>query len=208
MRGAPARCVAWAVGLAALVSPARAQPREPLPPYVFDARGATVSLPTREGWTPTQGSGSDVPGRGWAAEVGGHMYPLRLGPVTVGLGAAWVAARGRLKSASGTPGVTTRLAVVAPHLSFNFGHRLGWSYLSGGVGRGRVDSVAEGELADPVEGSKLLHYGGGARWFVRDRLAVGFDVRIYQLSPRPATLRRPPGPRLKQVALAAGVSFR
>lgn len=189
-----------------------AQPTEPISRYIIDVRGSTMSLPTTEGWTPTRASGVDVPGRGWGVEFGAHVYPFRLGPMTIGVGGSWTRLRGNYAPDEAAPpdarAVTTTFTGVVPQLSFNFGHRLGWSYLSGGVGRSLVGSVAEGMVAPSEEWSKTVNYGGGARWFLRDRVAFGFDLRFHQLSPRPPTDIRPGGGRIKQLALSVGFSVR
>lgn len=200
--------------LAALpVAGASAQPREPISRYVVDLRGATVSLPTTEGWTPTVAGGVDVPGRGVGIDVGAHVYPLRVGPVTLGVGGSWMLVRGNYApdgetSPVGARAVTTTFSGLVPQLSFNFGHRLGWSYISGGAGRSRIRSVAEGTVAPEEDSSKTVNYGGGARWFLRDRIAFSVDLRFHQLSPRPATLTRPGGRRIRQLALSVGISVR
>jgi hypothetical protein len=202
-----------AAAAAGPVAAAHAQDRDPISRYVIDVRATTVSLPTSEGWTPTIADGIDVPGRGFGVDVGAHVYPLRLGPMTIGVGGSWMLVRGNFSpdpetAPPGARAVTTTLSGLAPQLSLNFGHRLGWSYLSGGVGRSRIESVAEGRPSTEEESSKSVNYGGGARWFLRDRVAFSFDVRFHQLSPRPATLTRPGGARIKQMALSVGVSVR
>jgi hypothetical protein len=205
--------LAVAVAVAGPAAAAHAQDREPISRYVIDVRGATASLPTTEGWTPTVADGIDVPGRGFGVDVGAHVYPLRLGPMTVGVGGSWMLVRGNFSpdgetSPPGARAVTTTFSGLAPQLSFNFGHRLGWSYLSGGVGQSRIESVAEGRPSTEEDSSKTVNYGGGARWFLRDRVAFSFDLRFHQLSPRAATLTRPGGTRIKQTAFSLGISVR
>lgn len=212
------RLLPWilcAAGVVAISHPpaVHAQGADPITRYIVDLRGVTVSLPTTEGWTPTVAEGSDVPGRGFGVDLAAHVYPLRLGPMTVGVGAQWTRARRtsspdpEVAPAAARP-VTTTLTSLAPQVSFNFGHRMGWSYVSGGVGRARIDSVPEGATAPAEEWSKSVNYGGGARWFLSDRVAFSIDFRFHQLSPRPATDARPGGGRIKQSALSVGVSVR
>ena len=207
--------IVWAASLLAAFPPSgvEAQPRGSISRYVIDVRGATMSLPTTEGWTPTIAEGLDVPGRGFGVDVGAHVYPLRLGPVTIGVGGSWMLVGGNYAPAdegapAGARAVTTTFSGLAPQLSFNFGHRLGWSYISGGVGRSRIESVAEGMIAIDEDSSKTVNYGGGARWFLRDRVAFSLDLRFHELSPRPATLTRPSGGRIKQFAISLGLSVR
>jgi hypothetical protein len=109
------------------------------------------------------------------------------------------------------PEVTTKITTLAPQVSLNFGHSLGWSYLSAGLGQSRV----KGE-ATPTTGTttftpsdsghvKTINFGGGARWFMKDRLGFGFDLRWYKLSLVPATDTHPGAGRASLFAAGAGV---
>ena len=95
------------------------------------------------------------------------------------------------------PEVTTRLTTLVPQVSMNFGHSLGWSYLSAGLGRSKVESEAAltgaATTFTPRDSGwvKTINYGGGARWFINDHLGVGFDVRWYKLSIVPASDTHP-----------------
>jgi hypothetical protein len=89
--------------------------------------------------------------------------------------------------------VTTTVTTATGELSFNFGTASGWSYLSAGYGRGQVRET--GWVASQ-------HFGGGARWFVAERLAVGFDLRFHRLSAGATT------PSTMPFVIAAGVSVR
>ena len=110
-----------------------------------------------------------------------------------------------------TPGptVTTRLSGFAPQISFNFGRDEGWSYFSGGLGSARMTSEREDV---PVTGTasrtKMLNYGGGARFFNTPHLAFTFDIRFYSISPRESTATVPGYPRAKFMVLSAGVAFK
>ncbi|MFP5378586.1 MAG: hypothetical protein ACLGHP_02300 [Vicinamibacteria bacterium] len=68
--------------------------------------------------------------------------------------------------------------------------------------------MPEGATAAAEEWSKSVNYGGGARWFLNDRVAFSIDFRFHQLSPRPATPTRPSGGRIKQAALSVGIAVR
>ena len=131
---------------------ATAQARDPIGGLVADLHGLTITLPTSQGWTPTVIATSPlVPGRGFGGELGAHVV---FGPGRhrrFGLGATGLFAQGRASGgAADTVRVTTRLSTIAPHLSVNFGHRLGWSYLSGGAGVARVSSEADGGTPRPA----------------------------------------------------------
>ncbi|MGD9902322.1 MAG: outer membrane beta-barrel protein [Vicinamibacterales bacterium] len=193
----------------AAATPAIAQLRDPVGGLAIDARALTVSLPATAGWTPTAlDAGSIVPGRGWGGEAGAHIV---FGPGRhrrLGLGASALWAQGRSTGSEGAAQVTTRLTAVAPHVSWNFGHRLGWSYLSGGAGLARVASEIDGGAPDPSGWGTVFHYGGGARWFVSQHVAVSLDLRFWALTPRGAIGDRPGGPANTRVAFGAGLSVR
>lgn len=106
------------------------------------------------------------------------------------------------------PRVQTSLVLLLPSLSLNFGHRFGWSYLSGGPGRGRVTSHLAGDTAPASAWGGAWHAGGGARWFLRDRVALSLDLRWHRLSGRPAGAVNGPAPASAGLTLSAGVSVR
>ena len=198
--------VAWC-GLAPQIG--AAQGRDPVGGFVVDLRLLTVSLPTSAGWTPsTLTTGSLVPGRAFGGEVGGHLV---FGPGRhrrLGLGVSGLFGQGRATGTDGAATVTTRLSTVAPHVSWNLGHRLGWSYLSGGVGLAKVSSEAAGDAGDPSGWGTVYHYGAGARWFLRERIAVSLDMHFWALTPRAATADRPGASATTHVAFGAGLSIR
>ncbi len=157
----------------------------------------------------------NLPTRGFGLVVGAHWYPLRLGIVTVGIGGELSrASRGKTMN-TGTEtapvevAVKTRFAAVSPQVSFNFGARDGWSYISGGIGWSTYTSErVDDPLPDPESGTKTINYGGGARWFAKKHLAFGFDVRFYAVNPQLATATRPAFPRMTVMALCGGISIR
>ena len=57
----------------------------------------------------------------------------------------------------------------------DFGTADGWSYLSVGAGTARVDAEETGS-------SSAINAGGGARWFIKRHLGVGFDVRLHRIA--------------------------
>jgi hypothetical protein len=193
-----------------------AQGRDPVSGFVVDVRGASATLPTDQGWTPVLPTGSLVPSRGLGLDLGAHVYAGRLGPARLGLGSSVLIARGTAvpgDAAPNVPEIATRLTALAPQVSFNFGHRLGWSYLSAGAGPAKVQS--SGTAVDDSAASAAdepwgmaINYGGGARWFVTGRIAFGFDLRWYRLSGREAIGARPEAPGTTKLAINAGLSFR
>lgn len=190
-----------------------AQTKEPVGPFVVDARGVMAGLPTTEGWLPTLPTGTVVPSRGFGLDVGAHVYPLQWGPARLGFGGAFTLARGTASATvEGTPDVTTRSSTLAPQVSFNFGHRQGWSHLSVGYGAAKLssESTAVGELAaasvDRGWGG-ALNVGGGARWFLSEHLGVGFEARWHRLSGRDASGTSAAAPRTTLFHLSVGVSL-
>jgi hypothetical protein len=155
-----------------------------------------------------------LPGRGLGVLVGGHVYPLRAGLVTFGVGAEWLRSRGRDHvpvaddpDAEG-PAIETRFSSFSPQVSFNFGSRQGWSYLTAGLGTGRLATeLVDTPFGDP-ETVKVLNYGGGARWFAREHLALSLDLRFYSVSGQAATVTRPAYPKARLLVMSAGVSFK
>jgi hypothetical protein len=189
------------------------QAREPVGPFVVDVRGLMAGLPTTEGWLPTLPADTVVPSRGFGLDVGAHVYPVQWGPTRLGFGGALTLARGTATATlEGTPDVTTRASTLAPQVSFNFGHRLGWSHLSLGYGAAKVSSEAAAVGAQPAVTSDsgwggALNFGGGARWFLTDHFGVGFEARWHKLSGRDASSTSAAAPRTTLFHLSVGVSL-
>jgi hypothetical protein len=144
-------------------------PGPPGPVFVVDVRGATSGIPTSIGLYPDVPSGGHVPSRGFGYDVGGHVYLFNLGGARVGLGVSVLGVRGTATDATAT------MNVVAPQLSFNFGTSDGWSYLSVGAGTARVNAEETGS-------SSAINAGGGARWFIKRHIGVGFDLRLHRIA--------------------------
>lgn len=212
-----ARCVLLAaVVCCATASEAQTLSPGPPGPFVIDLRGATIGVPSDPAFFPALPVESSVPARGFGADVGAHVYPFGWGPSRVGLGVDILYARGSVAGA----GLSTVVKGVAPQVSFNFGSRDGWSYLSAGYGTMSLRSEApvvtrtiesdDGEIVvtettgGSVESGSVpaLNFGGGARWFLSRHLAVGFDLRFYRLSAGDVT------PSTMLFGAAVGVSLR
>jgi hypothetical protein len=212
------RCVfVCAAVLVAAADTSFAQAREPIGRFVFELRAASVGLPAIAGWTPTVPENTQVPARALGFEAGAQVYFLRLPGITFGIGATYLAGKGTssppdlpASTPQTIPEVTTMLRSLAPQLSMNFGHSLGWSYLSLGLGRTRVESDAssvEGITFTPRDSEwvKTLNYGGGARWFINDHVGVGFDLRWHKLSVVSTTSTHPGAPRATLFMAGAGL---
>lgn len=217
------RCALIAVLLAASV-PAFAQDPKRLPLFAIDAHAATVGLPQEEGWVPVVSGDTKLPGRNWGVAGGATIYPLRLSVITFGFGASIIRGSGSGESftivtGSGdtattrvTPVVHTAITSVAPQISMNFGHKLGWSYISAGVGKSKVTSSADAvgttpEVVVPEAWNSALNFGGGAKWFMKPHLGAGFDVRFIKLSSRSATDTLPSAKRTQLWNISAGISI-
>jgi hypothetical protein len=226
-RFAAAIAVAIAAFLASTPAVAQSSPSRP-GSYVIDIRAPMSGLPSTSAFHPALPADALVPKRGFGLGLGGHIYVASLGVATIGLGIDVLRVRGTAATPAAattmtTPTTTTTsststamptsalstvdpvevattMTAIAPQLSFNFGTREGWSYLSGGYGAAEVRTAASGTSLDLLPGKVMLvrddgraaaiNYGGGARWFIRDRVAVGFDLRFHRLAAigtRPST---------------------
>jgi hypothetical protein len=210
-----------AVVLASFARPALAQDPPPLIPFVvIDLHGSIPRFPSDDGLLAASRGMSlvELPGSGLGAQVGLHLYPLRMRVVTVGLGGEIAIGRARqtpLAGALQADGVTParsaeeRITSLSPQLSLNFGNGSGWSYLSAGLGQTTWSLEPEGLANYLPNGDKLktLNYGGGARWFIKPHLAFSFDVRFYAISAGFADLY-PATPRTRLLIIGAGISVK
>lgn len=204
------RAAAWAATAILIAVPAVGQTTSPPGPWVLDVRGVTSAVPTDATFYPTLTS-TVVPSRGFGADLGGHVYLFNVGPARVGLGAsvmfvrATTTAPASTQEGSATAGqrLTLTMRVIAPQISFNFGSRDGWSYLSAGLGIGSLNTEAT-DVAPGTQESGLrrsLNYGGGARWFIKPRVAFSVDLRAHQMAGGVT-------PRVSVFAVSAGMSIR
>jgi hypothetical protein len=218
-----------------LSTAAFAQPSSSPGPYVIDLRGVMSGLPSGSAFHPVLPVNTLVPKRGFGLGAGAHVYLVKLGPARLGVGVEIARARGTAmtpattsmittaatsSSATATPALSaaspidtaTTITLVTPQVSFNFGARDGWSYLSGGYGSAQIHGAGSGQLTPPAAGTATLvrdegraaavNYGGGARWFIREHVAVGFDLRFHRI----AAVGTQPGARV--FALSVGLSVR
>jgi hypothetical protein len=193
---------------------AAAQTTAPPGPWVLDARGVTTPVPTDAGFYPPLAT-SSVPSRGFGIDVGAHVYFLSLGLARIGVGAGYVSVRSTAiapvspiddeESVAG-PGqrLTLTMRMIAPQVSANFGSRDGWSYLSAGIGTASITTEAADVMPGRQESGRLrsVNFGGGARWFIKPRLAIGFDLRAHRIAAGSVS------PKTSVFAVSAGLSFR
>ncbi len=201
-----------------------AQPGPP-GPYVVDVRGTTVGLPNDSSFFPAAPADTLIPSRAFGVDVGGHVYPLRLGIARIGVGVNFV----RVWSSASTPPTAVTIGIpadafvpppdirgafmaLAPQLSFNFGRAAGWSHLSGGVGLAEIEMRAlyTGALeAVRTTGQvRAINVGGGARWFLRSHVALGFDVRFHRLAATSASATVSATPATTVLSASVGLSVR
>lgn len=163
-----------------------------------------------------------VPQRAFGFGVGAHVYAFRIGAARLGVGVDVMRARGTARTdvsavettsttsaaAAGTFNAAMTVTTIAPQLSFNFGTHEGWSYLSGGYGTSNthaevnIPASFDGESGSRHRHVSALNFGGGARWFLREHLAFGFDVRFHRLLAGKSV------PSSQSVGLSVGVSLR
>ena len=191
---------------------AQPPPSSRIGPFVVDLRGTFPNFPTTVPLANSRGVGSpDLPGLGLGIDVGAHLYLVRWRMITFGIGGELMAARAHSTPATaGGQAITERYTSIAQQLSFNFGGKRGWSYLSGGIGPSTWSVVPDGSapLAVDEERLKTINYGGGARWFAKEHLAFTFDVRFYAINPGTPQLGFPASPRTTLLVIGAGVSIR
>jgi hypothetical protein len=202
-----------------------AQPLSSPGPYVIDVRGVMSGVPGGTGFYPVVASNTIVPKRGFGLGLGAHLYPFRFGIARLGFGIEAMRVRGTAVTPAATTETSTTetsttsasaadavmdLTTVAGQVSFNFGSRDGWSYLTAGYGNTRTRGQVSSEVPGPILHSVVvltrqaptINYGGGARWFIRERLAVGFDLRFHRIAADGGL------PGASVFALSVGVSIR
>jgi opacity protein-like surface antigen len=215
---------AAAIALAiAVLTPAASSAQVSAPgPYVIDLRGAMSGAPGSASFYPPVPTAIRVPQRAFGFGVGAHAYKFRIGAARLGFGVDMMRARGTARTdasevettpttaaaSTGTFDAAMTVTTIAPQLSFNFGTHEGWSYLSAGYGTSTTHAEVHippsfgGEGGSRDRRTSALNFGGGARWFLREHLAVGFDVRFHRLLATNAV------PSTQVFGLSVGVSLR
>ncbi len=211
-------CAALLAAGSPIAATAQDIPPEKLPiaRYVIDARADFPKFKQDKAIADAINTGVlNLPTRGFGVVAGAHWYPLRAGIVTFGVGGEWVRARRSRTLNTGTAAApvnvtaSTRFSTLAPQISFNFGSRNGYSYISGGIGTANFTAERkDAPVPDPESGSKTINYGGGARWFTGKHVAVSMDIRFYAINPQLATATRPGYPRMTLMAISGGISVR
>jgi hypothetical protein len=204
----------------AIAAPASAQQKEPIGRFAADLRGIFA----RHKVEPDIAKGLDVettnlPVRSFGLAGGAHFYPWRSNKVTLGVGGQVVLARGTRtldilgadpKTTTKSPTVRRHFTSFSPEVSLNFGHRNGWSYISGGMfGRAKVYADRLDKPATDVPMRTTLNYGGGARWFTSEHLAFSVDFRWYSIAEQlPTSTGVVFQPRTTLLILSGGISLK
>jgi hypothetical protein len=207
-----------AVTMATLAPRAAAQEpeKEPIGRFAVDARVALPRFPDDPETVSALGvTVENLPSRGLGLAAGVTFYPVRMGPVALGVGGEWLQSRGRKtldpveEGGVSGPTVTTRFSALSPQLSLNFGGRDGWSYVSGGIGWVAFTTEREdAPVADAPGRTRAINYGGGARWFAKEHLAFTFDLRFYRINPQEATVGRPAYGGRRLMVFSTGISLK
>jgi hypothetical protein len=201
-------------------APASAQQKEPIGKFAVDLRGIFARHKVEPDIAKGLGvTTPNLPVRSFGLVAGGQYYFFHSSKITLGAGGEMVLGRGSrtLDLPDPTdPTMTTKSPTVrrhftsyAPEVSLNFGHRNGWSYISGGMfGRARVyaDRLDKPATDSPLRAT--INYGGGARWFTSERLAFSVDFRWYSIAEQPQTATAVLQPRTTLLVLSGGIAIK
>jgi hypothetical protein len=188
------------------------EPPPPIGPFVVDIHGVVPMFPSDPQTAASRGLvvSDTLPGSGLGLTAGGHFYFAKLLAVTFGVGGELAVGRSHVAGQTSSPGITDTFTAVSPVLSLNFGSGNGWSYLSFGYGETRLSIVRDGVQPLPVDEERkaTLSYGGGARWFIRKRLAFSLDVRMYEIAAGTPESGNQGTPHTKLLVIGAGISVK
>ena len=215
------RCACCLLLLLSFAAPAAAQLKEPIGPFVVDVRGIFARHKAEPSVANDLGvAAGNLPARSVGLAGGAHFYPFRTGKVTLGFGGNFVLGRGSRTldlEVAGDPETTTKgptarrhFTTFSPEISLNFGHRKGWSYISGGAfGRSKLYVDLESAPAKDVPYRTTINYGGGARWFTTEHIALSVDFRWYSVAELPAIAGNVVAqPRTTLLVLSGGIAIK
>jgi hypothetical protein len=194
-----------------------AQTAEPIGPFAADLRIVMPRFKEDVGVSTALGVAStNLPTRGLGIAGGVHWYPVHMGQlVKLGIGGEILISGGsntaepETEGGADGPTVNTRFTSVSPQVSLNFGKRQGWSYLTGGIGwAGFRTELESSPVADSDSRPRVFNYGGGARWFAKEHLAVSLDLRFYAVSAQEAAVGRPAYPSMTLMVISGGISVK
>ena len=190
---------------------------KPMTVFVVDVRGAMAALKQDASMASALAvPARELPSRGLGFVLGAHVYPLRRKSFAIGVGAELLRVRGSntIEAVSDDPDavdgptIKARWNHFSPQVSFNFGARDGWSYLTVGLGRSKFTTELEELPQEDGDAVRTLNYGGGARWFMKKHVAFTFDIRFYSINAQEAVDGRIATPKMRLRVLSAGISLR
>jgi hypothetical protein len=214
------RAAAFFILVVAAAVPAAAQQKEPLPPFVADVHGIFARHKSEPSVATELGvAAGNLPTRSFGLVAGAHAYLLRGHTITIGLGGTMLFAGGsttlETTAADGTvttsPTVQRHFRSINPEISLNFGHKNGWSYISGGFGgRSRLYVDRQDAPATEAPARATLTYGAGARWFTNAHVAFSVEVRWYSVAEQPASAATniQLEPKTTLMVLSGGISLK
>lgn len=215
------RCaVSAALILLSFAVPAAAQQKDPLPIFAADVRGIFARHKSEPSVATSLGvETGNLPTRSFGLLGGGQVYVLRGKKISLGLGGSVLFAGGKKtleptgddENATPSPTVRRHFRSIAPEISLNFGHRNGWSYISGGFfGQSRLYVDREDAPATGAPLRKTLTYGAGAKWFTTNHIAFSVDVRWYSVAEMPASAASNvvQEPRTTLMVLSGGIAIK
>jgi hypothetical protein len=195
-------------------APQRTPPDNRIPVFAADLRGVFASL----GQDPITASDMTVaetalPSKAFGLAAGAHVYPWRGQNMALGVGGELFTA-GNSYSPIDPKTLETleplfyrRLRGVTGQVSLNFGHKMGWSYLTVGAGPMTFESYMADVEPDGLA-TGTINFGGGARWFNYDHLAFTVDLRFYSTGPALATPNTAARLRHSVFVMSAGLSIK
>ena len=184
-----------------------AQTAEPIGPFAADVRVVMPRFKEDTGVATALGVAStNLPSHGLGIAGGAHWYPVRMG-ILISRGSNTL--EPETEGGAESPTVNTRFSTASAQVSLNFGKRQGWSYLTGGIGwAGFRTELEASPVADSDSRPRVFNYGGGARWFAKEHLAVCLDLRFYAVSAQAAAVGRPAYPSMTLMVISGGISLK
>ena len=193
-------------------------PRDPKPPFVFDARFAFPGI-TRDRTVAAalHVPAEEMPGRGPAVILAAELIFPRKSVVSLGVGGELLLMRARntiepdektAPAVAAGPTLTNRWSHMSPQVSLNFGSGDGWSYLTGGWGWSKLTMERDDDPQEPGVRIRTLNYGGGAKWFAKKHLAFTADLRFYSIGVQEPLPGRLGTSSVRVVVFSGGIAFR
>jgi len=193
---------------------AKPAPDNRIPFVVLDGRGVLARIGTDARTATELGVAElDLSPKSFGVTAGAHVYPWRGKSMALGIGGETIFAQSSfepLDPKTNKPGgkvYNRRLSAMSAQLSLNFGHKAGWSYITAGFGP-LVFATYPATVTNDALGEGTLNYGGGARWFNWDHVAITMDLRFYATNPTNATVNTVGRSRNTLFVMSAGFAIK